>query len=133
MCGIAGMHVYTDAGRLDLGELEAIDAALASRGPDGSGMGSDGHHIALAHRRLAIIDLTSNGAQPMLSDDGQLAITYNGEIYNYQQLREELRQLGHTFRSDSDTEVLLKLYMQYGEQMLPRLRGMYAFALWDVH
>src|SRR5690242_12113479 len=108
MCGIAGMHAYTDAGRLDIGELEAIDAELASRGPDGSGMWTDdSRRVALAHRRLAIIDLSSNGAQPMLSEDGHLAITYNGEIYNYKELREYLRTLGHRFRSNSDTEVLL--------------------------
>src|SRR5919198_2400637 len=104
MCGIAGIHAYSDAGRLDLSELEAIHAALAPRGPDGSGIWTDERRrIALAHRRLAIIDLSSNGAQPMLSDDGRLAITYNGEIYNYREVRDELRQLGQRFRQDSAT------------------------------
>jgi hypothetical protein len=106
---------------------------MAARGPDGSGLwvAVDGR-IGFAHRRLAIIDLSERGAQPMASADRSLTITFNGEIYNYRALRAELESRGYAFRTESDTEVLLQLYADCGPAMVGRLRGMFAFALWDA-
>lgn len=105
---------------------------MIARGPDGHGewFSEDGR-VALGHRRLAIIDLTQGGAQPMVSADGQLIVSFNGEIYNYRQLKKELEAKGRVFRTTSDTEVLLHLYAEKGPAMLADLRGMFAFALWD--
>ena len=106
--------------------------AMAARGPDGEGIWiSDERRIAMAHRRLSIIDLSDGGAQPMASADGALRIVYNGEIYNYRALRQELTAQGAVFTSDSDTEVLLQLYARRGPDMVRALRGMFAFAIWD--
>ncbi len=105
---------------------------MAARGPDGEGLWVDPDgRAALAHRRLSIIDLSEGGAQPMASDDGALVLSFNGEIYNYEALRDDLARRGHTFRSHSDTEVLLHLYAEKGEAFVDDLRGMFAFALWD--
>ena len=105
---------------------------MTSRGQDGSGVWiSDDRRLGLAHRRLAIIDLSPTGAQPMFDDTGMLAIVFNGEIYNYRELRAQLKKAGCRFRSTSDTEVLLHLYAEQGVSMLDSLRGMYAFVLWD--
>ena len=135
MCGIAGIYAYSaSAPSVDRAEARSIRDHMAARGPDGQGEWfSDDGRLALGHRRLAIIDLSEGGAQPMQSADGQLVITFNGEIYNYRELRRQLEGLGHVFRSDSDTEVLLHLYQAKGTGMLQDLRGMYAFALWDAH
>ena len=103
--------------------------AILHRGPDGEGSYTD-DSVALGHRRLSIIDL-EGGKQPMYNEDGSMVIVFNGEIYNYQALREELIAAGHTFASHSDTEVLLHGYEQWGKEMLDRLRGMFAFAIWD--
>jgi asparagine synthase (glutamine-hydrolysing) len=116
MCGIAGIYAYRDtAPTVDPSELRALRDDMARRGPDDAGewYASD-DRIGLAHRRLAIIDLSARAAQPMQSADGQLVVTFNGEIYNYAALREELERKGHTFRSTSDTEVLLELYRERG-------------------
>ncbi|HET7730531.1 MAG TPA: asparagine synthase (glutamine-hydrolyzing), partial [Usitatibacter sp.] len=112
--------------------METIRERMASRGPDGAGswFSADGR-AALAHRRLSIIDLTESGAQPMVSADGRLAITFNGEIYNFRELRSELAARGARFRSTSDTEVLLHLYAERGAAMVESLRGMFAFAIRD--
>lgn len=133
MCGIAGIHAYHYAANpVDRSELQQIRDHMRSRGPDGAGEWySDDQRIGLAHRRLAIIDLNDRAAQPMLSTDGRLVITFNGEIYNYRELRAGLRARGHQFRTESDTEVLLQLYAEKGVAMLRELRGMFAFALWD--
>jgi asparagine synthase (glutamine-hydrolysing) len=133
MCGIAALFAYgPDAPPVSEAELLEIREAMAARGPDGAGLwlGPDAR-IGLAHRRLAIIDLTPSGAQPMAIDDGRLRITYNGEIYNYRALRAELEAVGERFESQSDTEVILRLYRRVGPACVERLRGMYAFALWD--
>jgi asparagine synthase (glutamine-hydrolysing) len=128
MCGIAGF-----SGRYDHGLLAAMDEAMAHRGPDGAGAFFDAEAgIGLAHRRLAIIELTDFGAQPMADLEGKTVIVFNGEIYNYRELRAELIREGATFRGGSDTEVLLQLYLRHGEAMLPRLNGMFAFAIWDT-
>lgn len=134
MCGIAGIHAYLDvAPRVDRGELVRMNQRMAARGPDGRGLWvNEEGRTGLGHVRLAIIDLSEGGTQPMHSSDGRLTITFNGEIYNYRELRAELQARGRTFQSGSDTEVLLQLYAEYGAAMVGRLRGMFAFGLWDA-
>jgi asparagine synthase (glutamine-hydrolysing) len=134
MCGLAGIFAYHYAALpTDRAELRTIRDHMATRGPDGQGewFSRDGR-VALGHRRLAIIDLTDAGTQPMCSADGQLVVSFNGEIYNHRHLRRELETKGRQFRTDSDTEVLLHLYDEKGIDMLADLRGMFAFALWDA-
>ena len=127
MCGIAGF-----AGRFSPDVLETMSAAIAHRGPDDAGQWvSRGGDVGLAHRRLSIIDLSPLGHQPMTHGSGLATIVFNGEIYNFADLRRDLEGEGHTFRSSSDTEVLLALYMAKGEAMLPLLNGIFAFALHD--
>jgi asparagine synthase (glutamine-hydrolysing) len=134
MCGIAAIFRYGCNGeRVDTARwLGVANRVLWSRGPDGSGtwVSEDGT-MGLTHRRLAIIDLTPTGVQPMSTPDGRLRIVFNGEIYNYKELRRELESRGCRFLSTSDTEVLLHLYREEGADMVRRLRGMYTFALWD--
>ena len=134
MCGIAGIHSYLDVARpVDRAELARMNDRMAARGPDGNGLWlAADRRTGLAHQRLAIIDLGPSGAQPMHSACGQHTITFNGEIYNYRELRAELAALGHSFRTGSDTEVLLQLYAEYGAGMVHKLRGMFAFGLWDA-
>lgn len=134
MCGIAGIFAYKDYSPVvDKGELLLIRDRMRNRGPDGAGLWiSDDLKVGLAHRRLSIIDLSEAGAQPMLDAETGNQIVFNGEIYNYRALRRELEKAGHRFRSHSDTEVLLRLYAQHGAGMVHKLRGMYAFALWDA-
>ena len=134
MCGIAGIHAYHPAApAVDRSELARINDRMAARGPDGRGLwiAADGR-TGLGHQRLAIIDLSEAGAQPMRSVCGRYTITFNGEIYNYRELRDELAARGHTFRTGSDTEVLLQLYADCGAEMVRKLRGMFAFGLWDA-
>jgi asparagine synthase (glutamine-hydrolysing) len=134
MCGLCGIFAYqSSASPVDRSELIAVREAMRSRGPDGAGewMSADGK-LALAHRRLAIIDLSNGGAQPMLDPETGNALVFNGEIYNYQELRAELERRGSVFSSHSDSEVLLKLFAKYGVNMLGKLRGMFAFAIWDA-
>src|SRR5581483_9519590 len=113
-------------------ELVATRDAMSARGPDGAGTWwSSDQRCGLGHRRLAIIDLSDRAAQPMVSDDGQLVVTFNGEIYNFPELRDILENEGIRFRTTSDTESLLHLYARYGPAMVHMLRGMFAFAIWD--
>lgn len=134
MCGIFG---YVSA-RADLDEAKILDGAIAAlwhRGPDDRGTfraTSGAERVGFAHTRLAIIDLSPGGHQPTSTDDGRHTLVYNGEIYNYRELREELEGLGDTFRSSSDTEVVLKAYARWGAGALGRLRGMFAIAVWDA-
>jgi len=122
----------SDAPVVDRDVLIQMRESMIARGPDGAGLWVSGdRRIGLAHRRLAIIDLSETGAQPMVSADGRLRVVFNGEIYNYRALRIELERKGHVFRSQSDTEVLLTLYREQGIGMVSRLRGMFALALWD--
>ncbi len=133
MCGIAALYSYDDRGvAAGAGELRAASEWMRCRGPDGSGewTSSDGR-VSLAHRRLAIIDLSDAGAQPMQTEGAALVISFNGEIYNYRELRARLEGRGYRFRTGTDTEVLLHLYADKGEAMVRELRGMFAFALWD--
>jgi asparagine synthase (glutamine-hydrolysing) len=133
MCGIAAIFAYdSSAPGVNEGELVSIRDCMALRGPDGAGLWFDpARRVGLGHRRLAIIDVSPAGAQPMLLPEKNLAITFNGEIYNYRELRAGLEKKGHHFRSTSDTEILLHLYAEEGEAMLDKLRGMFAFAIWD--
>lgn len=132
MCGFNTIFHYNDTRGVDVGELRRTRDRMADRGPDGFGewLSADGR-VGLGHRRLSIIDLSERGAQPLHSVDGRYVITFNGEIYNYRVLREELRASGWRFHSDTDTEVVIGMYARHGADMLPRLRGMFAFALWD--
>ncbi len=130
MCGLAGL-LRTDGGRADLDVVVRMGEALRHRGPDGEGSFADGP-LALAHRRLSIIDLSAAGSQPMRTPDGRYTIVYNGEIYNYRELRAELEREGWRFRSRSDTEVLLAGIALWGiDRLALRMDGMAAFALWD--
>ena len=126
MCGIAG---FISPARADAAALVPMLARIAHRGPDGQGTFVEGP-AALGHCRLAIIDL-QGGAQPLYSEDKNFVVVFNGEIYNYRELTAELTALGHTFATRTDTEVLLHGWEQWGRELLPRLRGMFAFALWD--
>jgi len=134
MCGIAGIYAYHYAANaVARPELQRIRDHMAARGPDGVGdWYSQDERVGLGHRRLSIIDLSERGAQPMASADGKLVVTFNGEIYNYRELRASLEARGCVFRSQSDTEVLLHLYAEKGEAMVNELRGMFAFGLWDA-
>jgi len=137
MCGIAGVFFFkAEASPSPSHLLERVHdmtSRLHHRGPDGRGVwGSE--YIGLGHTRLAVIDLTKHGAQPMVNTDGSAhVITYNGEIYNHVELRRTLEEKGHHFSSRCDTEVILKGYAQWGENVVDHLRGMFAFAIWDTH
>ena len=130
MCGIAGIWNYKTGQAVEMSRLRLITDLLAHRGPDG-----DGYHTAnslgLGHRRLSIIDI-EGGRQPMCNEDASVWIVFNGEIYNYPQLRHELAGRGHTFKTNSDTEAIVHLYEEYGEGCFEKLRGMFALALWDA-
>ncbi|MEU3661384.1 N-acetylglutaminylglutamine amidotransferase [Streptomyces sp. NPDC032940] len=127
MCGLSG-EIRFDGGRPDLAAVRRMGDRLAPRGPDGHGLWSQGA-VALAHQRLKIIDLSDQGAQPMTDAAREVTGVFNGCIYNYRQLREELRGLGHRFRSTSDTEVVLAAYRQWGTACVERFHGMFAFAV----
>ena len=130
MCGISG-KIYSDEKRpISEQELRQMAATIAHRGPDGEGVWIKGN-VGLAHRRLAIIDLRAVANQPMSNEDGSVWIVFNGEIYNFQELRKDLETRGHIFRTHSDTEVIVHAYEEYGRECLQRLRGMFAFAIWD--
>lgn len=132
MCGIAGAVALRDgAPPLDRERLCAMAGLMAHRGPDGEGFWTDpAGRVALAHRRLSVIDIVG-GRQPMCSDDGRIALVFNGEIYNYIELRQSLVDEGVRFHTTSDTEVLLRAYERYGHEAVHHLRGMFAFAVWD--
>jgi asparagine synthase (glutamine-hydrolysing) len=129
MCGIAG-ELRFDGRPADRAAVERMQAQLVRRGPDDAGYWSHGA-VAFGHRRLAIIDLSAHSHQPMVDVSLGLALVFNGTIYNYPELRTTLRDLGHVFHSDGDTEVILRAYAQWGEACVERLHGMFAFAVWD--
>jgi asparagine synthase (glutamine-hydrolysing) len=131
MCGIAGGVALTAEARPDRERVAAMSCLVAHRGPDGEGVWvSPSGRACLAHRRLSIIDLAT-GQQPMVSEGGELGLVFNGEVYNYRELRQELALAGATFRTESDTEVLLRLVERRGADCVAPLRGMFAFAAWD--
>ncbi|MCU0699262.1 MAG: asparagine synthase (glutamine-hydrolyzing) [Myxococcaceae bacterium] len=130
MCGITGV-IYRDGRRPPPELIRKMANTIAHRGPDGEGV-----HVfdggGLGHRRLAILDLTPDGAQPMAAANGTVWVVFNGEIYNFQELRSELEGLGHRFHSRSDTEVILEAWLEWGERSIQKLDGMFAIALWDA-
>ncbi len=130
MCGIAG-RFHHQALPADPEWHGKADELLFHRGPDGGGVYSDAY-CELVHRRLALLDLSPTGQQPMANEDGSVYVIFNGEIYNHSELRNELKSKGHAFRGTSDTEVLVHLYEELGERMVERLRGMFAFAIYDL-
>jgi asparagine synthase (glutamine-hydrolysing) len=130
MCGLAG---FVTAAGLDQGAQERalrMRDVMTHRGPDAAGVWNDSHAI-LAHRRLSIVDL-AGGQQPLANEDGSMRVVFNGEIYNHRDVRRELEALGHTYRTQSDTETLVHAYEQWGDECVHRFRGMFAFALWDA-
>ncbi len=129
MCGIAGIWRFS-GNRSDPARLAAAAKSLSKRGPDDEGVWIEGA-MGLAHRRLSVLDISTSGHQPMLSPDGRYVIVFNGEIYNYRELRAELHPDNYGWRSSSDTEVILHAYARWGIACLGRLRGMFAFAIWD--
>src|ERR1700730_6087988 len=129
MCGIAG-YLAVEKTPLSPLLLESMCERLVHRGPDAFGHFEEGP-VALGHRRLSIIDLNT-GDQPLGNEDGSIQVVFNGEIYNYRELRSELQNKGHRFATQSDTEVLVHLYEEVGEPVPEYLNGMFAFALWDA-
>jgi len=129
MCGITGIF-NVDGSPVSIRILKKMTDAIKHRGPDGEGFWTDSF-VALGHRRLAIIDLSSMGHQPMQTEDGRFIITYNGEVYNFQNLKIQLESKGYQFRSYSDTEVVLKAYEEWGKDCVHKFNGMFAFAIWD--
>src|SRR5215467_5098660 len=126
MCGIAG--IVSQSSNLEL--VGVMTEAMRHRGPDGAGLWSDGL-CSLGHRRLAIIDLSLKGKQPLCNEDETVWIVFNGEIYNFKELRAELERFGHRFNSQTDTETIVHAYEQWGSECVKKLRGMFAFAIWD--
>jgi asparagine synthase (glutamine-hydrolysing) len=129
MCGIAGKFNFDLSAPIDRGRVEAMTTAVAHRGPDADGF-HFGDGIGLGHRRLSIIDLAS-GDQPLANEDGSVWTVFNGEIYNFAEVRAELETRGHLFRTSSDTEVIVHAYEEWGDRSVDRFRGMFAFAVWD--
>jgi asparagine synthase (glutamine-hydrolysing) len=129
VCGIAGVFRFDDQ-PADRAIVQRLTDTLAHRGPDGEGLFVSGA-IGLGHRRLSIIDLSDAARQPLANEDGSVRITYNGEIYNFQEIRDELERRGHVFRSRTDSEVIVHAYEEWGTESLARFNGMFAFALWD--
>src|SRR5215471_1159880 len=128
MCGIAGIMSLCDK-IVRLEEIRAMCDTMVHRGPDDEGFNT-GPGIGLGMRRLSIIDVKS-GHQPVFNEDRTVCVVFNGEIYNFAELRQDLEKQGHTFRTHSDTEVIVHSYEQYGENCVQRMRGMFAFAIWD--
>ena len=131
MCGLCG-EVRFDGGPVEAGAVAAMRDQMPHRGPDASGLYvSPAATAGLGFRRLKIVDLSDVANQPMANEDGTVRLVFNGEIYNFQGLREQLVARGHQFRSRSDTEVIVHLYDEYGPQCIDRLDGMFAIAIWD--
>src|SRR5687767_11024414 len=130
MCGIAGRFNYRSGAPVASHMVQGMCDLIAHRGPDADGVWTAGP-VGLGHRRLAVIDLSEGGRQPMTDIHGGLWITFNGEIYNYLELKRDLESKGHRFRSKSDTEVMLAAYREWGVECVTRFRGQFAFALWD--
>jgi len=132
MCGITGIFEYKDSHPVSEQLLKKMTDSLAHRGPDAEGIYTSGS-IGLGHRRLSILDLSEQGNQPMKILDGRMVITYNGEIYNFKEIREELEKKGHNFRSNCDGEVIVHAYEEYGVNCLHMFNGMFAICLYDIN
>lgn len=130
MCGICGINNYSSYAEVGPREIKRMNDVLVHRGPDDEGYYIKGH-VALGHRRLSIIDLSHAGHQPMANEDETVWLTFNGEIYNFLELRDELMKKGHKFRSRTDSEVIVHAYEEYGERCVEKFNGMFAFAIWD--
>ena len=132
MCGIVGVYAFAATPRDELADVRRMRDAMIHRGPDDAGLWQDStHRVVLGHRRLSILDVSAAGRQPMAGADARVQVTFNGEIYNHQVLREELTAAGHVFRSRCDAEALVRGYEQHGVEVVHRLDGMFAFAVWD--
>jgi len=132
MCGICGVFNYANDGSIEEDIIIKMRDTMVHRGPDDKGVFiSSNGSVGLGHRRLSIIDLSASGRQPLSNEDGTVWVVYNGEIYNYQELMIELKEKGHEFKSRTDSEVLVHLYEEYGKSLVKKLRGMFAFAIWD--
>src|SRR4051794_23164489 len=130
MCGIAG--TYRPRGSVTQPEIQALLTPMAHRGPDDRGIEIlAGGQVGLGHLRLSILDTSAAGHQPMVSQDSTAWVVFNGELYNFRQIRRELEELGNSFRTASDTEVLLCAYRQWGLDCIAKFHGMFAFAIWD--
>ncbi|MEW6497562.1 MAG: asparagine synthetase B, partial [Cyanobacteriota bacterium] len=129
MCGISGKVNFKQE-VVDRAAIAKMCQRLVHRGPDDEGIYTS-LHIGLGQRRLSIIDLSSRAVAPLPNEDGTIWVTFNGEIYNFQELKAELTEKGHIFRTATDTEVIVHLYEEYGTQCLSKMRGMFAFAVWD--
>src|SRR5579872_2907069 len=130
MCGICGKVAWEKERRVDAGIVRQMMDRIVHRGPDDDGV-YDGGQVVLGHRRLSIIDLNT-GKQPIANEDRNIWVVYNGEIYNFVELREGLQAKGHIFATNTDTEVIIHLYEEHGDDFVSHLEGMFAFALWDV-
>ena len=132
MCGLAAIFVYSNRpSGVSKRELTLMQHQMHNRGPDGEGIWL-GKYLGLVHTRLSILDLSDAAAQPMVDTENSSVLVYNGEIYNFKEIRTRLERKGYVFRSKSDTEVLLYLYRDKGEHLVDYLRGMYAFVIWDA-
>jgi len=136
MCGICGIYNFNNAQDVERERLLGMCRIMEHRGPDDEGMhiihrDEENFSVGLGHRRLSIIDLSPSGRQPMSNEDGTLWITYNGEVYNFKEIRHELVSKGHKFKSHTDTEVIVHLYEEEGKECVKKLRGMFAFVIWD--
>ena len=129
MCGIVGiLNLKGDS--VSTNSIKKMTDAIAHRGPNGEGQWAE-KNIGIGHRRLSIIDLSSAGHQPMLSNDKRYVLSYNGEIYNFKEIRKELKSLGFIFKSNTDSEVVLNSLIQWGKNALLKFNGMFALAFWD--
>ena len=129
MCGITGL-IYTNNAPVSPVVLQKMTDSIAHRGPDGEGHWIEGN-VGIGHRRLAVIDLSPAGQQPMISADNRYVLSYNGEIYNFRELRGELEAKGYWFRSKTDSEVVLNALAEWGQKALKKFNGMFAIAFWD--
>src|SRR5215471_5417755 len=130
MCGIVGKINFDRGDLVERAQIERMAEAVRHRGPDDHDAWVQGN-VGLGHRRLSIIDLSASGRNPMSNEDGTVWIVFNGEIYNFQELRPALEARGHRFKSHTDTEVILHAYEEYGVDCVRHFRGMFAFAIWD--
>ncbi len=129
MCGIVGIFDLNGVAPIDRDVLHRMNETQFHRGPDEGGIHTE-PGLGFGHRRLSIIDLSS-GQQPLFNEDGSVVVTYNGEIYNFPELSDELKTAGHIFKTHSDTEVIVHAWEEWGEKCVDRFRGMFAFAVWD--